>query len=104
RGKLSMRSGRKEILRGVRSKYCILIWLIVLSGCYLQPVSVSAQPGSRPKIKTHPREAGARPIRRRVKKPEMPSEISLWVVSNPPLSKVFLNGEPRGETNPDGEL
>ena len=95
-----MRLGKKEI----RSKYWVFICLLVLGGCFLQPLSVSAQPGSR--LKTHPREQpGSRPNRKRVKKADAPpSEISLWVVTNPSLSKVFLNGELRGETNAAGEL
>lgn len=32
------------------------------------------------------------------------SAISLWVVSNPPHSRVTVNGEPRGETDEKGEL
>jgi len=99
-----MRLGHKAMLNGIGSSYWVLICLLLLTGCYLQPSSVSAQPGARPIIKTHPRETSRRSIRKPIRREVAPSEISVWVVSNPPISKVFVNGESRGETNASGEM
>lgn len=99
-----MRSDEKQIRRVFRSSHCVSICLLLFIGCYLQATSLSAQPGTRPIIKTHPRVTTRRPIRKAPKIQVEPSAISLWVVSSPPLSKVFVNGEPRGETDAGGEI
>jgi hypothetical protein len=80
---------------------CFLLFI----GCYMQATPVFSQPGARPNIKTHPRETSRKTARRSPSRRQaVPSAISLWVVSNPPISKVFVNGEPRGETDAGGEM
>ena len=96
-----MRLGQKQIRRGMGSSRWVSLCLLLFVGC-LQ--AVSAQPGSRTVIKPHPRDTTRRPVRKVPRRPVEPSAVSLWVVSNPPLSKVFVNGESRGETDAGGEI
>jgi PEGA domain-containing protein len=42
--------------------------------------------------------------RRVIEKKGSLDPVSLWVISRPPNSKVFVDGEPRGDTNTAGEL
>jgi hypothetical protein len=65
-----------------------------------------AQPGARQptKIEAHPRVTTRRIARRGPLKDPRISQVSLLVVSNPPLSKVSVNGQSLGETNAAGEL
>jgi tetratricopeptide (TPR) repeat protein len=79
--------------------------LLLFVGCCLRATPVFSQPGARPKIKTHPRESPRKIARRSQSRIQAaPSGISLWVLSDPPLSKVFVNGQLRGETNASGEM
>jgi hypothetical protein len=87
------------------SNYSVLLCLILFIGCYLHVAPVFSQPGARPTVNTHPRETTRRTNRKPgIKRPAAPSAISLWVVSNPPNSRVSVNGEPRGETDAGGEM
>src|SRR6185437_11888923 len=99
-----MRSGQKEIRQSIGSSQWVSIYLLLFIGCFLQSVSVSAQPGARPSITTHPRETSRRPSRKLVRKQTTSTLISLWLVSNPPGSLVFVNGESVGSTDADGEI
>lgn len=79
--------------------------LLLFTGCYLQAAPVFSQPGTRPSMKAHPRETPRKTARRSQSRTQAaPSAISLWIVSNPPISNVFVNGEPRGETDAGGEM
>src|ERR1044072_2471114 len=83
----------------------IQLWLLLFIGCYLPATPVFSQPGARPNMKAHPRAAPRKTARRPPsRKLAAPSAISLWIVSNPPSSAVFVNGEHRGETNAGGEM
>jgi hypothetical protein len=100
-----MSSEEPAIRHHIGSVYWASFCLLLFVGSYLQTTPAFSQPGTRPNIKTHPRE----PFRKAARKPPTrrqaaPSAISLLVVSNPTLSKVFVNGESRGETDAAGEL
>ncbi len=85
--------------------HVILLCLALFTGLYMPAGLVYSQPGTRPKITANPRK-NTRKVNRR----DAPnrgvgsSEVSLWIVSNPANSKVFVNGDPRGETNAAGEV
>jgi hypothetical protein len=78
---------------------------------------VFAQPGQRgreqqgergrERVKTRPRTraaAGGRRMRPPPQARAQLAEISLWIISNPPRSKVSVDGSFRGETDAEGEL
>lgn len=98
----SKQAATSRIPRSISTTFfCFLLFSL----CSLEASAVCAQPGSRAIIKTHPREITRRiPLKPSTKKVALPSTISLWIVSNPPNSKVFVNGEARGETDTAGEL
>jgi len=100
-----MRSGQTAIRQRIGSVNVVSLCLLLFTGCYLYATPVFAQPGARPNIQAKPREAPRRAARRSLpKKQSGPSAISLWLVSSPPLSKVFVNGESRGDTDAGGEI
>lgn len=100
-----MRVEQTAIRQRIGSAYLSSLCLLLFLGCYLQARPVFSQPGARTKITTGPRTTSRTPVRRAPgKKQSTPSVVSLWVVSNPPASKVFVNGEPRGETDAGGEI
>lgn len=68
--------------------------------------STSSPPRSRvtEKVKTRPRLTSPRANRAKPIKRTTISVVSLWIVSNPANCKLFIDGEPRGETNTNGEL
>jgi len=95
----------EQTATSIGSAYLVPLCLLIFIGCYLQATPVFPQPGARPNVKTHPRETPRKTARRLpAQRQAAPSAISLWVVSNPPSSKVFVNGEPRGETDGGGEM
>jgi TPR repeat/PEGA domain len=55
------------------------------------------------KVKTRPRIASPKANRVKPSKRTV-SEVSLWIVSNPANCKLLIDGEPRGETDANGEL
>lgn len=78
---------------------------------------VFAQPGQRAReqqgergrerVKTRPRTRAAAGGRRMRPPPQVrarPAELSLWIISNPPRSRVSVDGSFRGETDAEGEL
>ncbi len=56
------------------------------------------------KVRTQPRVTSRSTNRGSASKRTTINTISLWIISNPANSKVFVNGESRGETNTGGEL
>jgi hypothetical protein len=100
-----MRLEQTAIRQRIGSAYLISLCLLVFVGCYLQATPVFSQPGARPTMIAGPRDPSRKPGHRTPpKRQSAPSAISLWIVSNPPTSKVFVNGEPRGETDAGGEM
>lgn len=95
-----------KTLRQTTGTICALSFCVLLFvGSYLQSASIYAQPGARPKIISHPRDTNRKGGRKPpIRKQADPTIVSLWVVSSLANSKVFVDGEARGETDASGEL
>jgi Flp pilus assembly protein TadD len=93
--------------RSVRNVVVLVLCLVSLGG-WCERLVLSQATGGRTIEKTTatPRSLPRKATRRRVTRQILPGTnmISLLVISNPASSKVFVNNELRGETDPNGEL
>lgn len=89
--------------RALITGFCVVL---LVAGAGTDRMSLTAQtPGGRetPKVITHPRVKSHRSSRRPPTKQSSPSTVSLLIISNPPNAKLYIDGEPRGETDANGE-
>lgn len=96
---------------GRLTKTLILLLLIDTLGVLFEPRVVAQTPSGAPppiskpiSITPHARKKPRRINRNQIIKQNTVSTISLWIVSNPPNCKVFVNRDARGETDANGEF
>jgi len=93
--------------RGLQIVILLLCALPILSEPRILAQTAGGTPPPPPKVNSitpHARVKVRRSGRKSVLRKTLDSSISLWIVSNPPTSKVLINGEPRGETDTTGEI
>ena len=64
-------------------------------------VGYSQDPSGRP---TDPNPKGKKPAKKASKSEPTPLTVTLTVLTDPPVSQVFVNGQPRGVTSDEGKI
>jgi TPR repeat/PEGA domain len=95
---------RMPAVRGVLAASWVVL-CILLSGTDVG-LNCFAQSGERDRdrVKARPRVTARKRVRRPPQVRPRSVEVSLWVISNPPGCRVFVDDLMRGETNSAGEL